>query len=132
MRAAARPWTFDPVARQWLILALAWTAITVVLVARAGLYPAVMTGDEIWFSESALQFLQDGVPRRLIHADLVGSAEADFLPPIIMLVQAAAFLLLGVTPLAIAAQSILAPLAVVALVFLIARRAGAALAWAGF
>lgn len=131
MRAVVRSPSLDPTARQWLVLALTWGVIATVLVARAGLYPAVMTGDEIWFSESALNFLTHGVPRRLIHADLVGSAQADFLPPIIMLVQAVAFRLLGVTPLAVAAQSILAPLAVITLVFVVARRSGAALVWAG-
>lgn len=109
---------------------LAWLAIAAVLVARAGLYPAVMTGDEIWFSESAFNLIRHGVPQRLIHADTVGSARADFLPPVIMLVQAVAFLLLGLTPLAVAAQSVLAPLAVIALIALIARSAGASPGWA--
>ncbi len=112
-------------------LALAWGAIAVVLVVRAGLYPAVMTGDEIWFSESALNLLRHGIPQRLIHADAVGSAVADFLPPVTMLVQALAFLGLGVTPLAVAAQSVAAPLATLALLTAIARRAGAPLVWAG-
>ena len=98
---------------------------------RAGLYPAVMTGDEIWFAESAFNLVQPGVPRRLIHADAVGSAITDYLPPVIMLVQALAFSLLGLTPLAVASQSIAAPLAVVALLFLIARRSGTTLMWAG-
>ena len=98
---------------------------------RAGLYPAVMTGDEIWFAESAFNLVQPGVPRRLIHADAVGSAITDYLPPVIMLVQALAFSLLGLTPLAVASQSIAAPLAVLALLFLIARRSGTTLMWAG-
>jgi hypothetical protein len=118
------------VARPWLVPALAWLAIAAVLVARAGLYPAVMTGDEIWFSESAFNLLRHGIPQRLIHADAVGSPRADFLPPVIMLVQAAAFLALGLTPLAVAAQSILAPLAVIALIAAIARGAGATAGWA--
>src|SRR5271168_483394 len=118
------------VARPWLVPALAWLAITVVLVARAGLYPAVMTGDEIWFSESAFNLLRHFIPQRLIHDDAVGSAQADFLPPVIMLVQALAFLVLGLTPLAVAAQSILAPLAVIVLIAAIARGAGASAGWA--
>ena len=109
--------TTDPAAaRPWLVPALAWLAVAAVLVARAGLYPAVMTGDEIWFSESAFNLIRHGIPQRLIHADAVGSAQADFLPPVIMLVQTLAFLVLGLTPLAVAAQSILAPLAVIALI----------------
>src|ERR1700722_10286925 len=121
MTAAARP---------WLVPALAWLAIAVVLAARAGLYPGGMTGDEIWFSESAFNLLRHGIPQRLIHQDAVGSAQVDFLPPVIMLVQALAFLLLGLTPLAVAAQSIVAPLAVIALIALIARGAGASVGWA--
>jgi hypothetical protein len=131
MRALALSSSFHPAVRPWLALALAWTAVAVVLVARAGLYPAVMTGDEIWFSEAALNLIRHGVPQRLIHHDAVGSATADFLPPVIMLVQALAFLALGLTPNAVAAQSVIAPLAAVGLIFLIARRSGAAVAWAG-
>ena len=112
-------------------MGLAWAAIAAVLVARAGLYPAVMTGDEIWFSESALNLIRHGVPQRLIHHDAVGSATADFLPPVIMLVQALAFLVLGLTPGAVAAQSVAAPLATVVLLCLIARRAGAPVIWSG-
>ncbi|MEJ0069285.1 MAG: hypothetical protein WDO24_11765 [Pseudomonadota bacterium] len=119
------------VTRSWRVLALAWLAIAAVLIARAGLYPAVMTGDEIWFSESAFNFIHHGIPQRLIHSDAVGSARADFLPPVIMLVQALAFLLLGLSPFAVAAQSVAAPLAVIALIFLIARRNGGSVAWAG-
>ena len=115
----------------WLGVGLAWTAIAAVLVARAGLYPAVMTGDEIWFSESAIELIRHGIPQRLIHHDAVGSAIADFLPPVIMLVQALAFLALGLTPGAVAAQSVAAPLATVVLLFLIARRGGASVTWAG-
>jgi hypothetical protein len=100
-------------------------------VARAGLYPAVMTGDEIWFAESAFNLVQHGQPQRLIHQDAVGSAVADYLPPVIMLVQALAFSLLGLTPFAVASQSVAAPLAVVGLIYALARRAGAPLAWAG-
>lgn len=90
-----------------------------------------MTGDEIWFADSAWNFLRSGVPARTIHADLVGSAIADYLPPVVTLVQAAAFALLGLTPEAIGAQSVLAPVAVMALVFTIARWMGARLLWAG-
>jgi hypothetical protein len=122
MTAAGRPWR---------VLLAAWLAIAAVLIARAGIYPAVMTGDEIWFSESAFNFIHHGVPQRLIHADAVGSAQADFLPPVIMLMQALAFLLLGLTPFAISAQSIAAPLIVIALIVAIARRAGASIGWAG-
>src|SRR5271154_6430458 len=116
--------------RPWLVPVLVWLVIPGVLLARAGLYPAVMTGHEIWFSESAFNFIRHGVPQRLIHDDAVGSARADFLPPVIMLVQAIAFLVLGLTPLAVAAQSVLAPLAVIALIILIARDAGASPGWA--
>jgi len=131
MRAAAPSSRSESIAPSWIALALAWLAVAVVLVGRAGLYPAVMTGDEIWFAESALNLIQHGIPQRLIHADAVGSAQADFLPPVTMLIQALAFRVLGITPLAVAAQSVLAPLAVVALIFLIARRAGASVTWAG-
>lgn len=117
--------------RPGVVLALAWLAVAAVLIARAGKYPAVMTGDEIWFSESAFNFLRHGIPQRLIHDDAVGSARADFLPPVIMLVQALGFALLGLTPLAVALQSILAPLGAIALITAIARRAGATLGWAG-
>jgi hypothetical protein len=129
MRTTVGASRFDSTARPWLALAFALAAA--VLVLRAGLYPAVMTGDEIWFAESALNLVRHGTPQRLIHADAVGSAEADFLPPVIMLVQAVAFRLLGLTPLAVAAQSIVAPLAVIGLLFAIARRAGVPLLWAG-
>src|SRR5258708_5594602 len=112
MRAAAPTSTLEPLTRHWLILALAWATAAGVLAARAALYPAVMTGDEIWFAESAFTLGRYGTPQRLIHADTVGSAVADSLPPVIMLVQALAFLLLGLTPLAVASQSIAAPLAV--------------------
>src|SRR5260221_701198 len=114
MRVAARFSRLDPLARTWWALTLAWMAAAIVLVARAGFYPAVMTGDEIWFAESALNLVRHGLPQRLIHQDAVGSAQADFLPPVIMLIQALAFELLGLTPRAVAAQSVLAPLAVVA------------------
>ncbi|MBV8167161.1 MAG: hypothetical protein JO021_10235 [Alphaproteobacteria bacterium] len=117
--------------RSRVLLALAWAAAAAILVARAGLYPAVMTGDEIWFAESAFNLVQHGQPQRLIHADAVGSAVADYLPPVIMLVQALAFSILGLTPFAVASQSVAAPLIVVALIFALARRAGAPLAWAG-
>ena len=121
MRAVLRPGA---------ILALAWLVVAAFLIARAGKYPAVMTGDEIWFSEAAFNFLRHGIPQRLIHDDAVGSARADFLPPVIMLVQALGFLVLGLTPLAVALQSVLAPLGVIVLLTAIARHAGAALGWA--
>jgi hypothetical protein len=121
----------DPAVRPWLGLALAGAAVAAVLVARAGRYPAVMTGDEIWFSESAFNLIRHGIPQRLIHQDAVGSAVADFLPPIPMLVQALAFRALGLTPAAVAAQSVIAPLAAVGLIFLIARHGGASVTWAG-
>jgi hypothetical protein len=48
-----------------------------------------------------------------------------------MLVQALAFAILGLTPFAVASQSVAAPLAVVALIHALARRAGAPFVWAG-
>ncbi|MDX2103377.1 MAG: hypothetical protein EAZ99_04680 [Alphaproteobacteria bacterium] len=119
------------VSRTKLALVLAWTVVAMVLTLRAGFYPAVMTGDEVWFAESAFQFLHHGQPLRAIHADAVGSATADFLPPVTMLVQAAAFAVFGVSPLAVAAQSVIAPLAVSVLIYLAARRAGVGTLWAG-
>ncbi len=123
--------TTELVARHRLALIAVWLAVAFVLVLRAGFYPAIMTGDEVWFSESAFQFLHHGIPQRLIHADAVGSASADFLPPIVMLVQALSFSLFGLTPFAVAFQSVAAPLTVMLLVSLIARRLGASTLWAG-
>lgn len=132
MRAAVRALPGFPLSRAWIMLILAWLTVAAVLILRAGAYPAVMTGDEIWFAESAYQFLQHGIPQRLIHQDAVGSAQADFLPPVIMLVQAVSFLLFGLNPFGVAAQSVAVPLAAMLLVYAIARGLGASAGWAGF
>lgn len=115
-------------AHPWLIAA--WVLLAASLILRAGEFPAAMTGDEIWFGESAWQFLQHGIPFRAIHADAVGSAVADFLPPTIMLAQAFAFALLGLSQSAVGALGVVVPLAVSSLVYLLARRGGAGFAWA--
>lgn len=104
---------------------LGWLILAIVLLYRAGLYPAAMTGDEIWFSESAYQFLLDGVPRRAIHADANGSAVADFLPPIVMLTQAVSFLLFGLSAFSIGLPSALVPLGCSFLLYAAAKRWGA-------
>ncbi|MFD2262654.1 ArnT family glycosyltransferase [Lacibacterium aquatile] len=111
---------------------LGWLILAVVFLYRAGLYPAAMTGDEIWFSESAYQFLLDGVPRRAIHADANGSAVADFLPPVVMLAQAASFLLFGLSAFAIGLPSALVPLGCSFLLYAAAKRWGAPTKAAGF
>jgi len=131
MRALARSALAIRPRAKPLVLA-AWSLLALLMIARAGLYPAVMTGDEVWFAEAARNFLEQGIPQRLIHADAVGSAVADFLPPIIMLVQSASFLVFGLTPIGVAAPSAGVPLIVMLLVFLVARRAGASTAAAGF
>src|SRR3954469_22666845 len=96
MRALARSaFAIRPRAR--ILVLGAWGFFALLMIVRAGLYPAVMTGDEVWFAEAARNFLADGIPTRLIHADAVGSAVADFLPPVIMLLQAGSFLLFGLT-----------------------------------
>ena len=110
----------------------AWGLLALLMIARAGLYPAVMTGDEVWFAEAARNFIAHGIPQRLIHADAVGSSVADFLPPVIMLLQSASFLVFGLTPIGVAAPSAGVPLIVMVLVFFVARRAGASTAAAGF
>lgn len=107
----------------WLLIA--WGIAALVLVLRAGLYPAAMTGDEIWFTESAYQFLATGTPKRLIHPDLVGSATADFLPPVIMLLQAASLAVFGVSAQAVGLPSVVLMLLASTLVYTVARRAGA-------
>lgn len=108
---------------RWLLIA--WGVAALILTARAGLYPAAMTGDEIWFSESAYQFLASGTPKRLIHADAVGSATADFLPPVVMLLQAAALAVFGISAFAVGLPSVLLMLLASLLVYTVARRAGA-------
>jgi hypothetical protein len=131
MRALARSALAIRPRAKYLVLG-AWGFFALLMVARAGLYPAVMTGDEVWFAEAARNFLEHGIPARLIHADSVGSAVADFLPPVIMLVQAASFLVFGITPLGVSAPSAGVPIAVMLLMFFVARRAGASTAAAGF
>lgn len=112
-------------ARPPLWLLIAWGIAALVLALRAGLYPAAMTGDEIWFTESAYQFLATGTPKRLIHPDLVGSATADFLPPVIMLLQAASLAVFGVSAQAVGLPSVVLMLLASTLVYTVARRAGA-------
>ncbi|MFY8105602.1 MAG: hypothetical protein ACOVKO_01710 [Elstera sp.] len=119
------------VARLPLWLWAAWGVALVVLILRAGLYPAAVTGDEIWFTESAYQFLQTGTPKRLIHADGVGSVTADFLPPIIMLLQTASLWVGGLTAGAVGAPSVLLMMLGSILVYGVARRAGATPSTAG-
>ena len=131
MRALARSALANRPRAKLLVLT-AWCLLALLMIARAGLYPAVMTGDEVWFAEAARNFIAHGIPQRLIHADAVGSSVADFLPPIIMLMQSASFLLFGLTPIGVAAPSAGVPLAVMLLVFFVARRAGASKAAAGF
>jgi hypothetical protein len=131
MRALARSALAIRPRAKFLVLG-AWGFFALLMFARAGLYPAVMTGDEVWFAEAARNFLAHGIPLRLIHADSVGSSVADFLPPIIMLVQSASFLVFGLTPLGVSAPSAGVPLLVMVLMFFVARRAGASTAAAGF
>ncbi|KJV08936.1 hypothetical protein VZ95_14580 [Elstera litoralis] len=109
----------------------AWGAALIILIARAGLFPAALTGDEIWFTESAYQFLQTGTPKRLIHADGVGSATADFLPPIVMLLQTLALWIGGLTARAVGAPSVLLLMLASLLVYRVARQAGASASAAG-
>jgi hypothetical protein len=118
-------------ARVPLWLWTAWGIALIVLILRAGLYPAALTGDEIWFTESAYQLLQTGTPKRLIHADGVGSATADFLPPIIMLLQTLALWVGGLTAGAVGAPSVLLMMLASVLVYGVARQAGATPSAAG-
>ncbi len=120
-----------PSYRTIILITLAWAMFATILVIREGRYPAAMTGDEIWFAESAYNLLQDGTPRRLIHDDAVGSVIADCLPPVITLLQAASFLTLGVTQDAIGLPSTVMVIAIVLLVFVLARQAGAGTGWSG-
>jgi 4-amino-4-deoxy-L-arabinose transferase-like glycosyltransferase len=120
-----------PSSRQLALLIFVWAIFAAILILRAGRYPAAMTGDEIWFAESAWNFLNHGTPARAIHQDGVGSAIADCLPPIIMLLQAAAFSVLGVTQAAIGAPSVIMVASIVLLVFALARQEGAGTLWAG-
>jgi len=109
----------------------AWGAALIVLILRAGLYPAALTGDEIWFTESAYQFLQTGTPKRLIHPDGVGSATADFLPPIVMLLQTATLWLGGLTARAVGMPSVVLMMLASLLVYRVGRQAGASRGAAG-
>ncbi len=112
------------------LIAFGWTLAAACLLYRSGAYPAAMTGDEIWFSESAWHLLNEGVLRRPLHAGALSSEIADFLPPLTALAQAACFALFGVNAFAVGLQSALAPLAICALVGLLARRSGADWRWA--
>jgi 4-amino-4-deoxy-L-arabinose transferase-like glycosyltransferase len=120
-----------PSYRTIILIMLAWAVFATILVVREGRYPAAMTGDEIWFAESAYNLLQDGTPRRLIHDDAVGSVIADCLPPVITLLQAGSFLTLGLNQQAIGLPSTVMVVAIVLLVFALARQAGAGTGWAG-
>ncbi len=111
------------IAPYWFYFAIALFAA--ILFWRAGFFPAAMTGDEIWFSESAYQWIEQGHPARSIHQDAVGSATRDYLPPVITAIQAVGFLLFGLTPFAVGLQSAVVPLLTVLLVYRLARMRGA-------
>lgn len=113
----------------WLI-GFGWLLAAACLLYRSGLYPAAMTGDEIWFSDSAWHLLVDGRLRRPLHSGALSSEIADFLPPLTALIQALCFALFGVNAFAVGFQSVLAPLAIGLLVTALARRYGAQMHWA--
>lgn len=108
-----------------------WIMLACVLLLRAGRYPAALTGDEIWFADSAWHLIHEGILRRSIHPDAVGSALHDYLPPLVTLLQAGSFLLFGLDAVAVGVPSAAVTLASVMLVHGAARRAGAKPLWAG-
>jgi len=103
---------------------LGWlSVITVALVwFRTGILPASSTGDEVWGSESAWWLLHDGVLRRDMHADAIGSAIRDFLPPIPALGQALVFGLFGLSQFSMGLCSSIAFTVIVIAGFLLARQ----------
>ncbi len=88
---------------------------------RTGLVPASSAGDEVWPSESAYWLLHDGQLRRDMHADAIGSAVRDFLPPVPALGQAVSFRLFGINQFSVGlAESVVAS-GIVGLLFALAR-----------
>lgn len=112
-----------------LLIPTPWLGLLFVLFhaliwARTGYYPGTSGGDDQWFSESAYYFLRDGVLRRPMHDDELGSLSHDFLPPLTNLVQAAFFAVFGVTQFSGSAQSSFWCLAVSVLIFVMVRLRG--------
>lgn len=75
---------------------------------RTGTYPAASTGDEVFFAESGYWFSHDGVLKRPWMADAFGGGAHDFFPPILPLITAGLFWLLGPSSFSIMASSSLA------------------------
>jgi hypothetical protein len=88
---------------------------------RTGLIPASSAGDDVWFSESAYWLLHDGQLRRDIHADAIGSAVRDFLPPVPALGQAVSFRLFGINQFSIGLAASVVGSGIVCLMFALAR-----------
>lgn len=107
-----------------LSLGLLFALFHALIWARTGYYPGTSTGDDLWFSESAYYFIRDGVLRRPMHDDELGSLTRDFLPPLTNLIQAAFFAVFGVNQFSTNAQSSFWCLAVSALVFVMVRLRG--------
>ena len=88
---------------------------------RTGLIPASSAGDDVWFSESAYWLLHDGQLRRDIHADAIGSAVRDFLPPVPALGQAVSFRLFGMNQFSVGLAASVVGSGIVCLMFALAR-----------
>lgn len=69
----------------------------VALVLRIGHVPIASGGDGVWYSESAYWLLQDGTMKRPMHQSSMGPAYRDFLPPVVTVVQALMFRLMGLS-----------------------------------
>jgi hypothetical protein len=72
---------------------------------RTGIVPAASGGDEVWWSESGYFFSKEGVLRWAMMDDDRGSGQMSYWPPVLPIVQAALFKLLGLTQFSMCAQS---------------------------
>jgi hypothetical protein len=105
-----------------LFLASILVTVTVTIIwVRTGLVPAASGGDEVWWSESAYNFLHEGVLRWSCLSDDKGSGTMSFWPPVIAFLQAAMMKVFGVTAFGIYAQSSLVCTLMMVVVYLLSR-----------
>ncbi len=89
---------------------------------RTPFLPAACSGDEVWFSESGYYLLNEGLLKRPMFADAMGSAVHDMYPPMIAIGQCASFAIFGVNAFGMMAISSVAFTATVLLFYLNCRR----------